>query len=115
MKNFNDNDEQHFLEQLNEILNLNFRNYKFTADAVSKKLYVSRATLYRKLKQKTGKSFSSYVLDFRLAQARLLLNSVPRPLVKQVAFAVGYSKVSHFSKRFYKRFGILPSKLSFES
>lgn len=66
-----------------------------------------------KLFQNEDETIHEYILNKRLTAARLLLEeSKPTgPSVEQVAFHVGFSSASHFSRSFKARFGVCPSEV----
>jgi two-component system response regulator YesN len=60
-------------------------------------------------KKETGMNFLEYLTDVRIKEAKLLLSD-PRRTIADVAEAVGYGDVKHFSKLFTRSTGIHPSK-----
>ncbi|MFT8872179.1 MAG: phosphoenolpyruvate hydrolase family protein [Sporolactobacillus sp.] len=72
-------------------------------------LCLSRAYLSTLFKQRTGFTFSDYLINYRLKQAIKMLHSC-RFSVSQIAAAVGYPDVYQFSKIFKKRIGASPKK-----
>jgi len=60
-------------------------------------------------KKETGMNFLEYLTDVRIKEAKLMLAD-PRKSIADVAEAVGYSDVKHFSKLFTRSTGIHPSK-----
>lgn len=56
-----------------------------------------------------GSTVYNYLMDHRMDQARVLLDS-GKFHVKEVSFRVGYSNTSHFISSFKKKFGITPKK-----
>jgi AraC-like DNA-binding protein len=67
----------------------------------------------RQLLQDTGKTFSEHVLEQRLLLAYKLLMSPhgARRKISEIAFAVGFSDISHFNRSFRRRFGDVPSAI----
>lgn len=60
--------------------------------------------------QREGRSFGRLLLDARLEAAEMALRSTPimSRRVGQIAFACGFSDLSHFSRVFRGRFGVAP-------
>lgn len=56
-----------------------------------------------------GNTVFGYLLDHKLDQARVLLDT-GKLKVNEVAFQIGYSNPSHFIAAFRKKFGITPKK-----
>ena len=64
-------------------------------------------------KKETGKSFVSYVTDYRMEQAaRLLIETNEKSYV--IAQKVGYTDPNYFSYVFKRKFGVSPSKYRVE-
>lgn len=61
-------------------------------------------------KEATGQPFHKYLVGMRLERARELLVDHAIP-VTDVAEAVGFSGLSHFSRAFTQRFGVSPSQI----
>jgi two-component system response regulator YesN len=58
-----------------------------------------------------GTTFVKFLTTLRMEKARAMLEA-PGALVQDVARAVGYSSVRHFSRLFQRQYGIYPSKAS---
>jgi AraC family transcriptional regulator, positive regulator of tynA and feaB len=56
--------------------------------------------------QTNGTSFSAFVIEQRLLLADRLLTRSPTSSVTEIAYAVGFSDLSHFSRSFQRRFGL---------
>lgn len=63
----------------------------------------------RGFKEVFGISFREYIIRYRLREACRLLKN-PYASVTDVAFAVGFSDVSYFSKMFKRHIGVSPSE-----
>lgn len=60
-------------------------------------------------KEVYGNSVFGYLLDHKMEQARLMLDS-DQHKINEVAFALGYANPSHFIAAFKKKFGITPKQ-----
>jgi DNA-binding response OmpR family regulator len=79
----------------------------FDVSALAEKMAMSRSTLYRKLKDASDYTPSSLLTEVRIEMARdLLTDGEP---VTQVAYAVGYERLSTFSSVFSEHVGEPPS------
>ncbi|CUK14615.1 L-rhamnose operon regulatory protein RhaS [Ruegeria denitrificans] len=87
----------------------NLSNPDLDFEELSKQLGISRATLYRDMKEYGGAR--AKLLEFRLNAAHDLLEATPPTSgrVSEVAYRTGFSDPFHFSKAFRKKFGIAPS------
>lgn len=63
--------------------------------------------LSRKIKQKTGKTYTQLVQEKRLIQAAFLLKNTAQN-VSDIAISVGYENISYFHRIFAQRFGTSP-------
>jgi AraC-like DNA-binding protein len=70
---------------------------------------MSRMQLNRKLNALTGRSTHEVVREFRLQRAAELLRN-RADNITGVAYAVGFSSLSHFARAFRERFGVAPSE-----
>jgi AraC-like DNA-binding protein len=77
-------------------------------DQLAGKLYMSSATLYRKVRALTGEVPSEYIRSFRLRRAAQLLKD-NFGSVTEVAFEVGFTSRAYFTRCFKKKFHQLPS------
>ena len=84
----------------------------FGAHDLANAVGASRSTLYRRLQETAGLSPSSLITDVRMQQARRLLER-GEP-VTQVAYAVGYERLSSFSRAFHRHTGQSPSSVASE-
>jgi AraC-like DNA-binding protein len=77
-------------------------------DELCRELGVSRATLYRRLESSNGLTPSDYIRNLRLDRAASLLRDSDEQ-VSTVAYAVGYRRLSAFTRSFTAHFGCAPS------
>ncbi len=63
----------------------------------------------RLIKEKTGKTYSAYLQEIRLAKAAHLLKS-SNMNIRSIAEEVGYSNQGYFYKIFEQRYGVTPKK-----
>lgn len=76
---------------------------------LSARLGVSARTLSRRFKVATGLSIGDYALQRRLDEAQSLLRRTNLS-VTEVAFAVGLTDPSHFTRMFRKQLGLTPTR-----
>lgn len=72
------------------------------------KLGYSKSQLYRTMVNLVGKSPNLFLRDYRLNKALALLEKQSCN-VSEIAYQIGFSTPSYFSKCFHKKYGILPS------
>lgn len=98
-----------FLERAIALVEENIENNAFNATKFCKSMLLSRTQLHRKLKNLTGHSTTDFIRNLRLQRAAQLLEAKAAP-VTQVAFKVGFSSQSYFTKCFKKKYGVVPSE-----
>lgn len=81
---------------------------------VAQQLGLSTSHFRFLFKQATGSPFHKYLIAVRLEKARLMLIEQGLP-VSQVASAVGFTGLSHFSRAFAQRFSASPTSLRRQS
>ncbi|UCH95422.1 MAG: response regulator [Candidatus Aminicenantes bacterium] len=100
--------DEKFLKEFQELIEKNLSDPEFTAEKLSKKLYMGRATLYRKIQALTGEPPRQFIQSYRLERAAQLLKA-NFGNITEVAFEVGFSSSAHFTKCFKEKFHQLPS------
>lgn len=102
------NREDVFVQKLKEIFEQKMTDPRFDLDTLSNELHLSRSQLGRKVKALTGQSPAIFLRSLRLQKARHLLLTSSLS-VKEVAYDVGFSDPSYFSKSYSEQFGENPS------
>ncbi len=105
------NKEDEFILRIKEILEQKMEDPQFDLDALSEHLNLSRSQFGRKVKALTGQSPAIFLRALRLQKARQLLFSTNLS-VKEVAYEVGFSNPSYFSRSYTELFGESPSNTS---
>jgi YesN/AraC family two-component response regulator len=100
-------DEQ-FIFHVMEIVEKNISNADFSVEDMSRALFMSRVTLYKKLLTLTGKTPVEFIRSFRLKRAAQLLEK-SQMNIAEVAYEVGFNDPKSFSKYFKSEFNIPPS------
>lgn len=101
--------DETFLKQALEIIENQIDNPDFSVDEFSRKLFMSRVTLYRKINSLTGMSPLDFIRSIRLKRAAQLLNNSGMSIA-EVAYQVGFNNPKVFSKLFKGEFNVTPSE-----
>lgn len=101
--------EETFLNHLMDYVEKNWNDPNFNVNDFSRSLGYSKSQVYRKLKSITGKSANNFIREFRLHRALSLLHE-QRGNISEIAFETGFNSAAYFSKCFFNKYGILPSK-----
>ncbi len=105
-----DSRDKQFMKQLHTIIQKNLANSEFGVEDIGKEIGLSRVQLYRKVKAMTGSSVVDLLRKARLAKARRLLESRSMS-ISEVAYEVGFSAPSYFTKCFKDEYGMLPGEV----
>lgn len=76
---------------------------------VAEQVYLTPGYFGVLFKKETGTAFSAYVIQVRVEKAKELLRD-PRRNISEVAYAVGYQDVRHFSRLFKEYVGLVPKE-----
>ncbi len=100
--------DEHFLERVIKIVEDNMSNINLDIAFLEKELKMSNMQMYRKLKSLTNLSGNEFIKNVRLKKAVQLLES-ENYNVSEIAYKVGFSDPSYFSRIFKKQYGKSPS------
>ena len=101
--------DKSFLKQLRKIIQENLSNSDLSVEQIGDEIGLSRVQLYRKVKSLTGYSPVEMLRKARLMRARHLLQTTDKS-VSEVAYAVGFSTPSYFSKCYKEEFDLQPAQ-----
>ncbi len=99
-----------FLQNVFRTIKENLDNERFGVEDIARNVGFSRSQLHRKLKALFDKSANQLIIEVRMKAAHSLLKEKAGS-VSEVAYSVGYSNLSYFTKVFKEKFGKLPSKV----
>lgn len=106
-----DDRDKVFVKQLHDIIKSNMGNSDFGVEDIGAEIGLSRVQLYRKVKAITGSSVVDLLRKARLAKARRLLEANSMN-ISEVAYEVGFSSPSYFTKCFKDEYGMLPGDVT---
>ncbi|WP_170860881.1 hybrid sensor histidine kinase/response regulator transcription factor [Flavobacterium fluvii] len=98
-----------FLDKVIEIITLNIEDTDFNSDELAQALGISQRQLFRKLKGISGSTVHEFITKVKMNQAEELLKNSGLS-ISQIAYKVGFSEPSNFSRTFSKHFGCSPSQ-----
>jgi DNA-binding response OmpR family regulator len=102
--------DRQFVERLRQIIQEKMTDSNLSVEDVGAEIGLSRVQLYRKVKALTGSTPVDLIRKARLAKARELLQTTGKS-VSEVAYDVGFSAPSYFTKCFKEEYGMLPGDL----
>ena len=106
-----DDRDKAFVKQLHDIIKSHMGNSDFGVEDIGAEIGLSRVQLYRKVKAITGSSVVDLLRKARLAKARRLLEANSMN-ISEVAYEVGFSSPSYFTKCFKDEYGMLPGDVA---
>lgn len=100
--------DERLIEKAMKYVSQNISNPDLSVEELSEALGMSRVSLYKKIKQITGKSPVEFIRIIRLKRAAQLLRE-SQLNVSEIAYNTGFNNPKMFSRYFKDEFGILPS------
>jgi len=101
--------QQQFLEKIKTIVEEHIDNDQFNVEDLGDKMSMSRSQIHRKLKALTNQSATQFIRNYRLHRAAELLK-LESGNITEIAYQVGFSSQTYFSKCFQELFNISPSE-----
>ncbi|MCC5865015.1 MAG: response regulator [Wenzhouxiangella sp.] len=97
------------LNRIRALLRSNIDDADYDVDRLAGDLAMSRTALYQKLKAANQASPADLIRIFRLENAAYLLTD-PSSSATEVSYAVGFRRLSAFSRAFKERYGMTPTE-----
>ena len=101
--------EREFMEKLHSIVLEHISETEMTTPQLASMMMISRQTLAAKVRANTGLSTLEYIRICRLKKAAELL-AERKYRISEVAYLVGYTSPSYFTKHFQQQFNMTPSE-----
>lgn len=102
-------DEQ-FLSKLIELVEQHMSDERFGVEQLAEEIGMSRSNLHRKLTALIDQGPNEFIRSFRLQRAHDLI-SKNSASAAEIAYQVGFSSPSYFTKCFHDQFGYTPSEI----
>jgi AraC-like DNA-binding protein len=100
-----------FIVRFKDVVEAHLSNSDITVDDLAEEMNLSRVQLYRKVKAISGSSPNELLRSARLNRGYQLLLKTDKT-VSEVAYEVGFTAPSYFTKCFKDEFGVSPSDLN---
>jgi len=100
--------DSQFLEKVNKIIEKNIDNPDFSPLSLASDMAMSKMQLYRKVSALANQTVYNYIRTMRMKKAAKLLLTTDLQIA-EVAFSVGYTEPSNFTKCFNREFKQSPS------
>lgn len=99
---------QHRINKVFQYVQSGFR-HTISLQKAATLLHLSKSAFCKYFKRISGKTFSDYVNEIRIANACQLLIETDKP-VSQIAFNSGFESLTYFNRVFYKKKYVTPKK-----
>lgn len=103
--------DRKFLNKISKIVEDHLDKEELSVEELSEMIGLSRVHLYRKIKKLTGMSVSEFVRSLKLRLSLELIKNSGKS-ISEIAYEVGFSSPSYFTKSFKEQFGVSPSEFA---
>ncbi len=102
--------DEMLMDRIMKVVNKHLGDPDLNVEMLASEVGLSRVHVHRKLKELTNLSTRDFIKNIRLQQAAALLTQDKKMSISEVAYAVGYVNLSHFSTSFKEKYGISPKE-----
>lgn len=99
-----------FMQKFTQVVEQRMEDPDLSVEDISSELCMSRVQLYRKVKALTGKSPVEIIRQMRLTKADRMLSETSLN-ISEIAYSVGFSSASYFTKCYRDCFNRLPTEV----
>ncbi len=103
--------KEEFRDRLEKLIDSHIHLEELDNVFLAKRLYLSEAQFYRKVKKVYGESPNQLIRKIRLHRAHEYLVTSPETTVRNAAFRAGFTHVGYFIRRYKELFGFNPGEL----
>lgn len=93
-----------------KVVNEHLADPALNVEMLASEVGLSRVHVHRKLKELTNLSTRDFIKNIRLQQAAALLAQDQKLTISEIAYATGYTNLSHFSSSFREKYGMSPKE-----
>lgn len=98
------------MNKIMKVVNEHLDDPELNVEMLAAEVGLSRVHVHRKLKELTNLSTRDFIKNIRLQQAATLLTQEQKLTISEIAYATGYSNLSHFSSSFREKYGMSPKE-----
>lgn len=102
-------DNEKLLSKVIQYIESNLTNPQLSVEDLSRKIGMSRGSLYSKILESTGQTPVEFIRSVKLDKAAVLLEKSDINIA-QISYSVGFSTPNYFTRAFKARFNMLPSE-----
>ncbi|WP_207533978.1 hybrid sensor histidine kinase/response regulator transcription factor [Desertivirga arenae] len=104
-----ESDNEKLLSKVIQYIDSNLTNPQLSVEDLSRKVGMSRGSLYTKVLELTGETPVEFIRSVKLDRAAVLLEKSDMNIA-QVSYSVGFSTPNYFARAFKTKFNMLPSE-----
>ena len=104
-----ESDNEKLLSKVIQYIESNLTNPQLSVEDLSRKIGMSRGSLYTKILELSGETPVEFIRSVKLDRAAVLLEKSDMNIA-QVSYSVGFSTPNYFARAFKARFNMLPSE-----
>ena len=97
------------MERVLRVINERLADPTLTVDSMTREVGLSRAHLYRKIKEMTNMSTNEFIRTIRLKKAAEMLTTA-KYSIAELSDAVGFTSQTYFATAFKSMYGMTPSE-----
>lgn len=98
------------MDKIMKVVNEHLDDPALNVEMLASEVGLSRVHVHRKLKELTNLSTRDFIKNIRLQQAAALLAQDHKLTISEIAYATGYTNLSHFSSSFREKYGMSPKE-----
>nr|WP_302830908.1 two-component regulator propeller domain-containing protein [uncultured Bacteroides sp.] len=98
------------MNKIMKVINEHLDDSTLNVEMLAAEVGLSRVHVHRKLKELTNLSTRDFIKNIRLQQAAVLLSQDKGLTISEIAYATGYTSLSHFSSSFREKYGMSPKE-----
>jgi signal transduction histidine kinase/ligand-binding sensor domain-containing protein/DNA-binding response OmpR family regulator len=106
--------DEEFLQKVIHYIEANIENTDLSVDMLAQNMNLSRSQVYRKIKALTDFTANEFIRQIRLKKSLKLL-SEGNMNISEIAYSVGFSSQSYFTRSFKEYYGKSPSEMKSQS
>jgi signal transduction histidine kinase/ligand-binding sensor domain-containing protein/AraC-like DNA-binding protein len=104
-------EDEKLLLKVSQYADENIGNAEISIEEISKKMFMSRGTLYNKILSLTGETPVEYIRSMKLKKAAVLLEKSDMK-ISQIGYEVGFSNPNYFARAFKAKYDMTPSEFA---
>jgi signal transduction histidine kinase/ligand-binding sensor domain-containing protein/DNA-binding response OmpR family regulator len=102
-------DDEKWMLKVSQYIESNLDSADLSVEELSKQVYMSHASLYRKIIELTGETPVEFIRSVRLNKAAELLERSDMK-ISEIGYAVGFTTPNYFTRAFKAKFNVSPSE-----